>query len=67
MVTRLIAKGASVLATDRDGRDALEYLQLSVQQQHQRLPHSNSISYPLIYPSRFSNTLPRNTLTLLTD
>ena len=35
MVSRLVAKGASVLATDRNGRDALEYLQLSVQQHHQ--------------------------------
>jgi len=35
MVSRLIAKGANVFATDRDGRDALGYLQLSVQQQHQ--------------------------------
>ena len=35
MVTRLIGKGANVIATDRDGRDALDYLQLSVQQHPQ--------------------------------
>ena len=43
MVSRLIAKGANVFAVDRDGRDALEYLQFSVQQHQQsdRLFHES--------------------------